>query len=130
MFLFNMSSEDTLVHHPSCIIGFLIHCVHISYQCTDLLVDSSHMSPQHTSISRCTLYISYHLQLSFRTFSTQMHIVNACCPHICRFIHHPHIICSTPHGHHSSKLSFHCDRNWLLNRICHKNVELFHFRII
>ena len=43
---------------------------------------------------------------------------------------HLHIICSTPHGHCGTKLSFYCDRNWLLNWICHKNVELFHFRII
>ena len=41
-----------------------------------------------------------------------------------------HIICSIPHGQHGPKLSFYSDRNWLLNGICHKNVELFHFRII
>ena len=27
-------------------------------------------------------------------------------------------------------LSFYCDRNWLLDGICHNNVELFHFRIM
>ena len=41
-----------------------------------------------------------------------------------------HIICRTPHGQHGPELSFYCDRNWLLNGICHKNVELFHFRIM
>ena len=41
-----------------------------------------------------------------------------------------HVICSTPHGQHGPKLSFYSDRIWLLNGICHKNVELFHFRII
>ena len=52
-------------------------------------------------------------------------------PHIvCRHICHSHVICSTPHGQHGPELSFYCDRNWLLNGICHKNVELFHFRIM
>ena len=33
-------------------------------------------------------------------------------PHvICRQVGHPHIAWSTAHGHHSSKLSFQCDRN-------------------
>ena len=36
-----------------------------------------------------TLYISYHVELSFRTLSTQMHIVNA----ICMLSAHVHIIC-------------------------------------
>ena len=55
------------------------------------------------------------------------------CPHlhiICMCTCHPHIICSTPHGQRGPKLSFYSDRIWLLNGICLKNVELFHFRII
>ena len=62
-----------------------------------------------------------------------LHIVCRCVCHlhiICWHICHLHIICSTPHGHHGPKLSFYSDRIWLLNGICHKNVELFHFRII
>ena len=66
---------------------------------------------------------------------------SACHPHVvcrhvhhlhivCRYICHPHIICRTPHGQHGPELSFYSDRNWLLNGICHKNVELFHFRIM
>ena len=76
---------------------------------------------------------------------------SAHCPHIIRrWEHHPehrpqvgmssthHLqahmssthICRTPQGQHGPKLSFYCDRNWLLNGICHKNVELFHFRIM
>ena len=43
---------------------------------------------------------------------------------------HPHVVCSIPHGHRGPKLSFYSDRNWLLNGICHKNVEFFHFRIM
>ena len=54
-----------------------------------------------------------------------------CHPHVVsRCVHHPHVICSTPHGQRRPKLSFYSDRNWLLNGICHKNIELFHFRII
>ena len=36
-----------------------------------------------------TLYMSYHVELSFRTLSTQTHIVNA----ICMLSAHVHIIC-------------------------------------
>ena len=47
---------------------------------------------------------------------------------------HTHVVCtssvSTPHGQRGPKLSFYSDRNWLLNGICCKNVELFHFRIM
>ena len=57
------------------------------------------------------------------TYTSSAHIVCMC---IC----HPHIICSTPHGQRGPKLSFYFDRNWLLNGICHNNVELFHFRIL
>ena len=62
-----------------------------------------------------------------------LHIIcrYVCHPHIiCRHICHPHIICRTPHGQLEPELSFYCDRNWLLNGICHNNVELFHFRIV
>ena len=62
-----------------------------------------------------------------------LHVIWTCHLHL-HVIHtctcHPHIICSTPHGQHGPKLSFYSDRIWLLNEICHKNVELFHFRII
>ena len=40
-------------------------------------------------MSSLVLYISYHVELSFRTLSTQMHIVNA----ICMLSAHVHIIC-------------------------------------
>ena len=75
-----------------------------------------------------------------RTCHPHLHIVRTCTlsapvchPHL-HVIHmhtcHPRIICSTPHGQHGPKLSFYSDRIWLLNGICHKNVELFHFRNI
>ena len=52
-------------------------------------------------------------------------------PHVIyRHICHPHIICRIPHGQRGPELSFYCNRNWLLNGICHNNVELFHFRIM
>ena len=62
-----------------------------------------------------------------------LHIIcrHVCHPHIiCRHIYHPHIICRTTHGQRGPKLSFYSDRIWLLNGICNKNVELFHFRIM
>ena len=68
-----------------------------------------------------------------RTCHPHVHVIRTCRPHL-HIVHthtcHPHIICSTPHGQHRPKLSFYSDRIWLLNGICHKNVELFHFRII
>ena len=67
-------------------------------------------------------YTQHHMHV-MRTSSVHAHMssAHACCPNI---------ICSTPHGQHGPKLSFYSDRNWLLNRICCKNVELFHFRIM
>ena len=58
------------------------------------------------------------------------HVVRrwVCHPHVVRrWVHHPHVVCST-HGHRGPKLSFYSDRNWLLNGICHKNVEFFLFQ--
>ena len=43
----------------------------------------------HPYVMSSTLYISYHVQLSFCTFSTQMHIVHV----ICMLSTHVHIIC-------------------------------------
>ena len=43
----------------------------------------------HPYIISSTLYIFYYVQLSFRTLSTQMHIVNV----ICMLFAHVHIIC-------------------------------------
>ena len=76
--------------------------------------------------SACHLHV-------IRTHRLHVHIVHTCHLHT-HIIHmrtcHPHVICSTPDGQCGPKLSFYSDRNWLLNKICHKNVELFHFRII
>ena len=61
------------------------------------------------------------------------HVIHRCVHHphiVCRHICHPYVICRTPHGQRGPELSFYCDRNWLLNGICRKNVELFHFRIM
>ena len=82
----------------------------------------------------------------FMQYYTWQHVhvirTSSACTHvICTLsTHHPHahtsstchlhIVCSTPHGHCGTKLCFYCDRNWLLNGICRKNVELFHFRIM
>ena len=62
-----------------------------------------------------------------------LHVIRrwVCHPHvICRWVRHPHVIYSTTHDHRGPKLSFYSDRNWLLNGICHKNVEFFYFRIM
>ena len=58
-----------------------------------------------------------------RRHGRRLHIVR-------RHVRHLHVVCSTPHGQCRPRLSSYCDRNWLLNGIYHKNVELFHFRII
>ena len=75
----------------------------------------------------------YVIQNVIRTSSTGGYIIcmsSAGVYIICRHICHQHIICRTPHGQCGPELSFYCDRNWLLNGICHYNVELFHFRIM
>ena len=77
---------------------------------------------QMSSTCRCCLHIH----------TVCMRMSSACCLHlhvIRTHTCHLHIICSTPHGQHGPKLSFYSDRIWLLNGICHKSVELFHFRI-
>ena len=94
-----------------CIDGFLcmshLDIVHMLSAYVHVIHISEHMHIIHTSAvvldmflpnrqCRCypyvissTLYISYHVEFSFRTLSTQMHIVNA----ICMLSAHIHIIC-------------------------------------
>ena len=95
-------------------------------------------------LSTCCLHMSSaHVIHTCRPHMSSAHVIHACRlrVHIIRTHHlhahiihmhtcHPHIICSTPHGQRGPKLSFYSDRSWLLNGICHKNVELFHFRIM
>ena len=51
-------------------------------------------------------------------------------PHIIRRqVCYLHVVCTTD-GQHRPKLSLYCDRNWLLNGICDKNIDFFHLRII
>ena len=84
---------------------------------------SCRISCSTTPIIMCTSSAHAHCPHVIRTCHPHLHIVHI---HKC----HPHIICSTPHGQRGPKLSFYSDRIWLLNGICLKNVELFHFRII
>ena len=68
-----------------------------------------------------------------RKWIHHLHIIRRHVHHwhiVCRHICHPYIIYRTPHGHCGPELSFYCDQNWLLNGICRKNVELFHFSIM
>ena len=84
------------------------------------------------------------------------HVIRACCPHVIRSSspRHLHVVCvSSVHAHmlsapgHIIRTSsirhlhcypwspgawtiFYCDRNLLLNGICGRNVEFFHFRIM
>ena len=117
----HMSSEGGYIIHTLFIILFIYPIIYNSV--------STH------SLHKCTLLMACRCCPHMYTWYTDLvgggHTSSICRPHVvCRFIGHPHIIWSTPHGHHNSKLSFHCDRNSLLNTICLKNVELFHFRII
>ena len=119
------------VIHMSCEGGYIIHTLFVILFIYPIIYNSVSAH----SLHKCTLSMPCTCCPHMYTWYTDLvgggHTSSICHPHvICRFIGHPHIICSTPHGNHSSKLSFQCDRNWLLNRICHKNVELFHFRII
>ena len=107
-----------------------------------------------------TLYRSYDVQLSFHTLFTQTHIVNAIymlyahihiicyvsftfliylinCNLVSAYCLHTHIISTSSICHlHCYSWSawawtiFYCDRNSLLNGICGRNIELFHFRIM
>ena len=74
----------------------VIHTVsgHMHIMCTlsDVVLDVFLPNRQyqcHPYIISSTLYIFYHVQLSFRTLSTQMHIVHV----ICMLSAHVHIIC-------------------------------------
>ena len=121
----------TYVIHMSSEGGYIIHTLFVILFIYPIICNSVSTH----SLYKCTLSMPCRCCPHMYTWYTDLvgegHMSSICHPHVvCRFIGHPHIIWSTPHGHHSSKLSFHCDRNWLLNRICHKNVELFHFRII
>ena len=74
------------------IIHILSEHMHIIHTLSAMVLDMflpNRQSRCYPYVISSTLYISYHVELSFRTLSTQMHIVNA----ICMLSAHVHIIC-------------------------------------
>ena len=65
-------------------------------------------------------HIAYYLQLSFRILSPYTHVI---CTSSIRHLH------CYPWSAWAWTI-FYCDRNLLLNGICGRNVEFFHFRIM
>ena len=74
------------------VIHILSEHMHIIHTLSEVVLDIFLPNRQcqcHPYVISSTLYISYHVQLSFCTLSTQIHIVNA----ICMLSAHVHIIC-------------------------------------
>ena len=61
----------------------------------------------HLYVISSTLYISYHVQLSFCTLSAQMHIVHVICMFVCTCTHHLLVISNTPCIPYYPQLRFH-----------------------
>ena len=75
--------------HVICILSEHMHIIRtLSAVVLDMFL-SNRQSRCHPYIISSTLYISYHVQLSFCTLSAQMHIVHV----ICMLSTHVHIIC-------------------------------------
>ena len=105
-----------------------LHVIHASSACHPCIV--------------CTSSV-HHLHIIHASSARHPHIVRVSSAHACVIcacvyvVHtrtrHPHIVCRP-----SAPLLmvtvgwtiFYCDRNLLLNGICGRNVELFHFRIM
>ena len=87
----------------------LYRCLHVVHTYTHYLLCIFHIP-----------HIAYYLQLSFRILSPYTHVICT------SSIHHLHCY---PWSAWAWTI-FYCDRNLLLNGICGRNVELFHFRIM
>ena len=93
------------------------------YVISSTLYRSLHVVHTYTHYLLCIFHIphiAYYLQLSFRILSPYTHVI--CTSSIC------HLHCY-PWSAWAWTI-FYCDRNLLLNGICGRNVELFHFRIM
>ena len=119
-------------------ISFTLHVKQVSQSALCRAVQDGFLLPELPNFMQYYTRRHVHVVRTLSTCTCCLHIVcmrtsSACHLHL-HIVHtctcHPHIICSTPHGQHGPKLSFYSDRIWLLNGICQKNVELFHFRII
>ena len=93
------------------------------YVISTTLYRSLHVVRTYTHYLLCIFHIphiAYYLQLSFRILSPYTHVIRT------SSIHHLHCY---PWSAWAWTI-FYCDRNLLLNGICGRNVELFHFRIM
>ena len=143
-----------------CILSEHMHIMHILSALVLHMFFPNRQCQCNLYVISTTLYRSYDVQLSFHTMFTQTHIVNAIymyahihiicyvsftIPYISYYLQlsfrilspYTHVIPTSSICHlHCYSWSawawtiFYCDRNLLLNGICGRNVELFHFRIM
>ena len=77
------------------------------------------------------IHIICYVSFTFLIYLITCNLVSAYCLHThMSSAHHLYVICTATHGQHGPWTIFYCDRNLLLNGICGRNVELFHFRIM
>ena len=107
----------------SLISSFLTNNANVIYVISSTLYRSLHVVHTYTHYLLCIFhipYIPYYLQLSFHILSPYIHVIRT------SSIHHLHCY---PWSAWAWTI-FYCDRNLLLNGICGRNVEFFHFRIM
>ena len=107
----------------SLISSFLTQCQCDLYVISSTLYRSLHVVHTYTHYLLCIFHIphiAYYLQLSFRILSPYTHVIRT------SSILHLHCY---PWSAWAWTI-FYCDRNLLLNGICGRNVEFFHFRIM
>ena len=105
------------------ISSFLRQCQCDLYVISTTLYRSLHVVHTYTHYLLCIFHIphiAYYLQLSFHILSPYTHVIHTWS------IRHLHCY---PWSAWAWTI-FYCDRNLLLNGICGRNVELFHFRIM
>ena len=93
------------------------------YVISTTLYRSLHVVHTYTHYLLCIFHIphiSYYLQLSFRILSPYTHVIRTSSIH--------HLYCYSWSAW--AWTIFYCNRNLLLNGICGRNVEFFHFRIM
>ena len=107
----------------SLISSFLTDNANVIYVISSTLYRSLHVVHTYTHYLLCIFHIphiAYYLQLSFRILSPYTHVIRT--SSIC------HLHCYSWSAW--AWTIFYCDRNSLLNGICGRNVEFFHFRIM
>ena len=107
----------------SLISSFLTDNANVIYVISSTLYRSLHVVHTYTHYLLCIFHIphiAYYLQLSFRILSPYTHVIRT--SSIC------HLHCYSWSAW--AWTIFYCYRNLLLNGICGRNVEFFHFRIM